>query len=279
MSADFCLFVGDLAGDVDDIHLCNFFAQYYPSCRMGNVMKDPATGQTYGYGIVRFMEVTERASALQAMHGQLLHGDPIRVGGAPGKATDTDAHQWAASVVQQAQQTAQESACGGGMSSEILTVFVGNLGPGISEDELRQHFSYFGEVVSCRIPGDQQRPCGFVEYYSKTAAEQAIAHMNGQEMGGRRLRCEWGKSRPNTSLQYEWMVQAQMMQAQMMQAQMMAQQAAHAAAVAAQGPIVDSTKPYDLRTHNAWYADHQFRKMLPSSHSRAGWGMERKSVF
>ena len=48
------LFVGDLAPDVSDIILQEYFRQFYPSVRSAKVITDAATGRSKGYGFVRF---------------------------------------------------------------------------------------------------------------------------------------------------------------------------------------------------------------------------------
>lgn len=46
--------------------------------------------------------------------------------------------------------------------------------------------------MSVKIPPG--RGCGFVHYIVKGAAEMAISQMNGQQLGGSRIRCAWGRS-------------------------------------------------------------------------------------
>jgi RNA recognition motif-containing protein len=68
-------------------------------------------------------------------------------------------------------------------------LFVGGIPYRTSEEELRQHFSQAGEVVSVFIPMDRetQRPRGFafVEMVDDAAADNAISMFNNTQMGGR----------------------------------------------------------------------------------------------
>ena len=58
------LFVGDLAPDVTDIILQEYFRQFYPSVRSAKVITDAATGRSKGYGFVRFRWVAGRERTL-----------------------------------------------------------------------------------------------------------------------------------------------------------------------------------------------------------------------
>jgi RNA recognition motif-containing protein len=77
-------------------------------------------------------------------------------------------------------------------------LFVGGIPFRTTEEELRQHFSQAGEVVSVFIPMDRmtQRPRGFafVEMADDAAAEKAISMFDGTDMGGRRIAVN--KARP-----------------------------------------------------------------------------------
>lgn len=46
-------------------------------------------------------------------------------------------------------------------------VFVGGLDPNVSEDELKQSFSQYGEIASVKIPVGKQ--CGFVQFVQRYA--------------------------------------------------------------------------------------------------------------
>ena len=73
------LFVGDLAPDVSDLILQEYFRQFYPSVRSAKVITDAATGRSKGYGFVRFGSEGERDRALTEMAGHFLSNRPIRV--------------------------------------------------------------------------------------------------------------------------------------------------------------------------------------------------------
>lgn len=68
------------------------------------------------------------------------------------------------------------------------TLYVGNLNYQTTEDELRETFSAYGNVLSVRIIG--RRGFGFVEMESIEAAERAKDGLNGTELGGRTIRVD-----------------------------------------------------------------------------------------
>jgi len=72
-----------------------------------------------------------------------------------------------------------------------MKIYVGNLSYDVTEDELRQEFSSFGEVTSVSIPTDRYsgRPRGFafVEMPSRSEAELAIKSLNGKIIRERTL--------------------------------------------------------------------------------------------
>jgi RNA recognition motif-containing protein len=72
-----------------------------------------------------------------------------------------------------------------------MNIYVGNLSYQASEDELRQAFEAFGEVVSVSIIKDkltgQSRGFAFVEMGTDDAGRAAITGMNGKDYRGRAL--------------------------------------------------------------------------------------------
>jgi cold-inducible RNA-binding protein len=74
----------------------------------------------------------------------------------------------------------------------VKSLYVGNLPYSVTENELREMFAEF-EPVSVRLIGD--KGFGFVDVPEEKAAE-AIAAVNGREVGGRQLTVN--EARPRT---------------------------------------------------------------------------------
>ncbi len=70
-------------------------------------------------------------------------------------------------------------------------LYVGNLPYTVRDDDLQQSFSAFGNVTSAKVMMERDtgrsKGFGFVEMGSDAEAQQAIAGMNGQSLGGRSL--------------------------------------------------------------------------------------------
>lgn len=72
-----------------------------------------------------------------------------------------------------------------------MNIYVGNLSPEITEQELQVEFEAFGEVAHVVIIGESQArggrsiAYGFVEMSSKLAGAAAIAGLNGKQLKSR----------------------------------------------------------------------------------------------
>ena len=85
-----------------------------------------------------------------------------------------------------------------------MNLYVGNLNYSLQEDELKQIFSEFGEVVSVKIITDkytgQGKGFGFVEMTDETEASKAIDKLNGADVKGRNIKVN--KARPPREREY-----------------------------------------------------------------------------
>lgn len=79
-------------------------------------------------------------------------------------------------------------------------IYVGNISFNTSEDDLRNVFGAYGDVVSVNIITDREtgrsKGFGFVELSSDDGANAAIASLNGKEVDGRQLRVNEAQDRP-----------------------------------------------------------------------------------
>jgi RNA recognition motif-containing protein len=78
-------------------------------------------------------------------------------------------------------------------------LFVGNLSPDTTTDDLRALFSEIGVVESCQLimgaDTGRSKGFGFIEMNSKEAADAAKEKFNGQDMHGRPLKVNDAKPR------------------------------------------------------------------------------------
>jgi len=71
-------------------------------------------------------------------------------------------------------------------------LYIGNLSFKVTEDELQEKLSEFGQVESVKIITDrdtgQSKGFGFAEMSSDAEANAAISGLNGKDLGGRALK-------------------------------------------------------------------------------------------
>ncbi|MBA0667282.1 hypothetical protein Goklo_000388, partial [Gossypium klotzschianum] len=230
--SDLSIFVGDLAADVTDTMLHETFSSRFQSVKGAKVVIDSNTGRSKGYGFVRFGDENERSRAMTEMNGVYCSSRPMRIGVATpkkasgyqqqgpfwvlydfchngdGEAIDT----WMAftstlveHIVIYSSFQAPVVLAGGHASNGAVaqgsqynndlnnaTIFVGGLDSDVSDDDLRQPFSQFGEIISVKIPPG--KGCGFVQFVNRKNAEEAIQSLNGTTIGKQTVRLSWGRN-------------------------------------------------------------------------------------
>uniref|UniRef100_A0A3Q3WFM2 RRM domain-containing protein n=1 Tax=Mola mola TaxID=94237 RepID=A0A3Q3WFM2_MOLML len=167
------LYVGNLSRDVTEILILQLFTQIGPckSCKMitEHTSNDP-------YCFVEFCERKDAAAAVAAMNGRKILGKEVKV-------------NWATTPSSQKKDT-----------SNHFHVFVGDLSPEITTDDVRAAFAPFGKISDARVVKDmttgKSKGYGFVSFYNKLDAENAIFNMGGQWLGGRQIRTNWATRKP-----------------------------------------------------------------------------------
>ncbi|TQD92193.1 hypothetical protein C1H46_022231 [Malus baccata] len=190
------IFVGDLAPDVTDYMLQETFQTNYPSVRGAKVVTDPNTGRSKGYGFVKFADETERNRAMSEMNGQYCSSRPMRISAATPKKTTSFQQQYATAKAVYPVPAYTTPAVPVLPTADYdinnTTIFVGNLDPNVTEDELKQTFMQFGEIFYVKIPVG--KGCGFVQFGTRASAEEAIQRMQGKVIGQQVVRISWGRS-------------------------------------------------------------------------------------
>ncbi|XP_042288854.1 nucleolysin TIAR isoform X1 [Thunnus maccoyii] len=167
------LYVGNLSRDVTEILILQLFTQIGPckSCKMitEHTSNDP-------YCFVEFFEHRDAAAALAAMNGRKILGKEVKV-------------NWATTPSSQKKDT-----------SNHFHVFVGDLSPEITTEDVKAAFAPFGKISDARVVKDmttgKSKGYGFVSFYNKLDAENAIVNMGGQWLGGRQIRTNWATRKP-----------------------------------------------------------------------------------
>jgi len=88
----------------------------------------------------------------------------------------------------------------------MTNIFVGNLSFQTTQDELHAAFAAYGTVERVNIVTDrdsgQPRGFAFVEMTDRSAADAAIARLNGTDLNGRTLNVNEARPKPERSSGY-----------------------------------------------------------------------------
>lgn len=80
-----------------------------------------------------------------------------------------------------------------------MNIYVGNLSPEVTEDDLRKSFEAYGQVTSAKIITDKftgsSRGFGFVEMPRSPEAQAAIHGLNGTDLKGNSLKVNEARPR------------------------------------------------------------------------------------
>jgi RNA recognition motif-containing protein len=216
---EFSIFVGDLEPSINEYVLVSLFNSKYPSCKSAKIMTDNQSGQSRGYGFVRFSSEADQQRALVEMQGVYCGSRPMRIsvatpknrnhfqGGNHGGMVPPHMHpaaqpMWGSPMGPAQFQQYPPPPFGLQMNQftdpNNTTVFVGGLSGYVTEDELRSFFQGFGEITYVKIPPG--KGCGFVQFVHRHAAEMAINQMQGYPIGNSRVRLSWGRSQNNSGI-------------------------------------------------------------------------------
>ncbi|EXF79995.1 RNA recognition domain-containing protein [Colletotrichum fioriniae PJ7] len=222
---EYSIFVGDLGPEVNEYVLVSLFQARFPSCKSAKIMTDAMSGQSRGYGFVRFTDEQDQQRALVEMQGVYCGNRPMRISTATPKNRSNHGgpyqqhhgNQMMAPGLPPHQQgfygVPSPAQYGGAYGAPYnppgqqmnqftdpnnTTVFVGGLSGYVTEDELRSFFQGFGEITYVKIPPG--KGCGFVQFVHRHAAEMAINQMQGYPIGNSRVRLSWGRSQNNSGV-------------------------------------------------------------------------------
>ena len=83
-----------------------------------------------------------------------------------------------------------------------MKLYVGNLPYTVTDEQLSEIFSEYGDVESASLIVDkfsnQSKGFGFVEMPSNASADAAIKALNESQMGGRRIKVNEAKPKSNS---------------------------------------------------------------------------------
>ncbi|KAK9228320.1 hypothetical protein WN944_021270 [Citrus x changshan-huyou] len=136
------------------------------------VMRD-ADGKSKCFGFVNFDDPDDAARSVEALNGKKFDDKEWYVGKAQKK------YEREMELKGKFEQSLKETAD----KFEGLNLYVKNLDDSISDDKLKELFSEFGTITSCKVmrdPNGISRGSGFVAFSTAEEASKALTQMNGK---------------------------------------------------------------------------------------------------
>ncbi|PIO77761.1 hypothetical protein TELCIR_00102 [Teladorsagia circumcincta] len=177
-SKHFHVFVGDLSPEIDNRSLKEAFA-VHGEVSEAKVIRDSQTQKSKGYGFVSYPLKENAEKAISSMNGHWLGRRAIRTNWATRRPAD------------EAREKLTFEQVFNSTKPDNTSVYVGNVNPNTTENDLREPFSVHGEITEVRL--FKAQGYAFVRYERKECATNAIMDMNGKEIGGNTIRCSWGR--------------------------------------------------------------------------------------
>ncbi|KAF0908473.1 hypothetical protein E2562_025437 [Oryza meyeriana var. granulata] len=174
------LYVGNLPASVGSHKLIELFLPFGRIVR-SRVVDDCFTGLKQGYGFVKYADPRCAVEAIKRMNGRMVEGRAleVRVAGFPSSGSNPSIH----AVPEDDSQPSKET--------DMTKLYVCNLSLTMNTDRLIHLFLPFGEVTSAKVARDHTtgltKGYGFVHYSSSHHAAEAVIHLNGRLVEGRKI--------------------------------------------------------------------------------------------
>jgi len=123
------------------------------------IMRDKATGYSYGYGFVQYQNPEDAAKAITQLNGLPVSNKRIKVSYSRPNTADI----------------------------RNTNLYIGNVPPGITDDDLMNLFAPYGNILTKNVLKDQagrNKGIAFIRYSKKSEADYAISELNGYTVPG-----------------------------------------------------------------------------------------------
>ncbi|KAL9449370.1 hypothetical protein AB3S75_011320 [Citrus x aurantiifolia] len=165
------VFVKNLAESTADEDLKKIFGEC-GTITSAVVMRD-GDGKSKCFGFVNFENADDAAKAVDALNGKKFDDREWYVGKAQKK---SEREQELKGQFEQAMKETVDKFQG-------LNLYIKNLGDSIDDEKLKELFSEFGTITSCKVmrdPSGISKGSGFVAFSTPEEASRALAEMNGK---------------------------------------------------------------------------------------------------
>ncbi|XP_037495544.1 polyadenylate-binding protein 4 [Jatropha curcas] len=165
------VYVKNLSETTTEEDLKKIFGEY-GAITSAVVMRD-GDGKSRCFGFVNFENPDDAARSVEALNGKTFDEKEWYVGKAQKKS------EREVELKGQFEQTLKETVD----KFEGLNLYVKNLDDSITDDKLKELFSEFGTITSCKVmrdPNGVSKGSGFVAYSTAEEASKALTEMNGK---------------------------------------------------------------------------------------------------
>ncbi|GLT47315.1 hypothetical protein SLA2020_210200 [Shorea laevis] len=165
------IYVKNLSESTTDEDLQKIFGEF-GTITSAVVMRD-ADGKSKGFGFVNFEDADDAASAVESLNGKKFDDKEWYVGKAQKKS------EREVELKLRFEQSMKEAAD----KYQGANLYVKNLDDSIGDDKLKELFSQFGTITSCKVmrdPSGISKGSGFVAFSTPEEASRALMEMNGK---------------------------------------------------------------------------------------------------
>ncbi|KAL0432531.1 UNVERIFIED_CONTAM: Polyadenylate-binding protein 2 [Sesamum latifolium] len=165
------VYVKNISETTTDDDLKNIFGEY-GTITSAVVMRD-ADGKSKCFGFVNFENADDAAKAVEALNGKKFDDKEWYVGKAQKKSEREQ------ELKNRFEQTAREVVD----KFQGVNLYIKNLDDSIDDEKLKDLFSEFGTITSCKVmrdPSGISRGSGFVAFSTPEEASRALSEMNGK---------------------------------------------------------------------------------------------------
>ncbi|XWS39927.1 hypothetical protein CRYUN_Cryun18bG0096800 [Craigia yunnanensis] len=172
------VYVKNLSESTSDEDLKNIFSEF-GTIASAVVMREP-DGKSKGFGFINFENPDDAARAVEVLNGKKFDDKEWYVGKAQKKS------EREVELKFRFEQTMKEAAD----KFQGANLYVKNLDDSISDEKLKELFSQYGAITSCKVmrdPNGISKGSGFVAFSTPEEASRALVEMNGKMIVGKPL--------------------------------------------------------------------------------------------
>ncbi|KAF5955258.1 hypothetical protein HYC85_008114 [Camellia sinensis] len=173
------IYVKNFSETTTDEDLMKIFGKYGPITSA--VVTRDANGKSRCFGFVNFQNPDDAAAAVENLNGSSLNDDKVLFVGKAQRKAEREAELKA--KFEQERNSRFEKLQG-------ANLYLKNLDDSVTDEKLKELFSEFGTITSCKIMLDPQgvsKGSGFVAFSTSVEATRALNAMNGKMIGQKPL--------------------------------------------------------------------------------------------